>query len=338
MEHQDLGPASKQDRSETTYGNFSKYLEEEICHPKKKRSLWRVLIRTCGYYQFSLAIFYYGVYTACSFGPILILNALVKNFEGTDVLPTSTLWILVAFIFVIPMVGSIIAARSNVMFARFGLIFRNVLINKIYRKSLLLSPAARQASSSGQIVNMFSNDTAQIQRFMLFVNNCVLAVPTIAVCLYLIYTQVGPATFVGLALIIVIVPMNGCIFNLLNIVRRKKTVVTDRRVKLMNEILNGIRVIKYYAWEDAFSDKIEDIRTKELVYLKQSAYIIAVGFTVLLMAVPIFLPVLIFFTYSKLGNQLTAAKAFTSISLFNLMQFPFVFLPLGIIKLSYILC
>jgi ABC-type multidrug transport system fused ATPase/permease subunit len=47
------------------------------------------------------------------------------------------------------------------------------------------------------------------------------------------------------------------------------------------------------------------------------------------MAVPIFLPVLIFFTNSKLGNQLTAAKAFTTIALFNLLQFPFIFLPLG---------
>ena len=127
----------------------------------------------------------------------MILNALVKNFEGTETLDTVTLWILVTLILILPILGSVMAARSNVIFAHAGVVIRNVLINKIYRKSLALSPAARQSSSSGQIVNMFSNDTSQLQRFMLFANNCLLALPTIVVCTILIYLQVGPATFVG---------------------------------------------------------------------------------------------------------------------------------------------
>ncbi|RYH11025.1 ATP-binding cassette domain-containing protein, partial [archaeon] len=64
------------------------------------------------------------------------------------------------------------------------------------------------------------------------------------------------------------------------------------------------------------------------------AYLIAIVFSLVLQAVPIFMPVLIFFTYVKLGNTLDAAKAFTAISLFNLMQFPFVFLPLGLSQYS----
>merc|ERR1711871_1531614 len=38
----------------------------------------------------------------------------------------------------------------------------------------------------------------------------------------------------------------------------------------------------------------------------------------------------IFFTYVRLGNQLDAAKAFTTLSLFNLIRFPFAFLPMGL--------
>ena len=59
------------------------------------------------------------------------------------------------------------------------------------------------------------------------------------------------------------------------------------------------------------------------------AYIIAVGFTLILMAAPVIQPVLIFYTYIKKGDSLTAATAFTTIALFNLMQFPFAFLPMG---------
>ena len=96
---------------------------------------------------------------------------------------------------------------------------------------------------------MFSSDTGQIQRFLFFLNNIALALPTIMVALALIYQQVGPATFVGLALMIVLTPASGAIFGILQKVRQAKVKVTDRRVKLMNEVLQGIRILKYYAWQ-----------------------------------------------------------------------------------------
>ncbi len=50
------------------------------------------------------------------------------------------------------------------------------------------------------------------------------------------------------------------------------------------------------------------------------------------MSAPIIQPVLIFLTYSLANNTITAAKAFTTIALFNIMRFPFSFLPLGIVQ------
>ena len=134
-----------------------------------------------------------------------------------------------------------------------------------------------------------------------------------------------------------LIPINGKIFILLNQIRKKKVKVTDIRVKLMNEILSGIRVIKYYAWESAFSEKIEIVREEELQLLKQLAYVVAIGFTLVLMSAPIVQPILIFFTFIKLGNTLDAATAFTTISLFNVMQFPFAILPMGLAQYSQVL-
>lgn len=51
----------------------------------------------------------------------------------------------------------------------------------------------------------------------------------------------------------------------------------DNRIKLMNEILNGIKVLKLYAWELAFREKILEIRQKELKVLKKSAYLAAMA-------------------------------------------------------------
>lgn len=47
----------------------------------------------------------------------------------------------------------------------------------------------------------------------------------------------------------------------------------DERIKLMNEILNGIKVLKLYAWETSFRDKVLAIRQKELNVLRKTAYL-----------------------------------------------------------------
>jgi len=46
----------------------------------------------------------------------------------------------------------------------------------------------------------------------------------------------------------------------------------DRRIRLINEVLSGIKVIKLYAWENHFKEEIENIRKKELAILQRIAY------------------------------------------------------------------
>ena len=41
--------------------------------------------------------------------------------------------------------------------------------------------------------------------------------------------------------------------------------------QLMNEIMNGIKVLKLYAWEIPFMQRITSIRQKEIKYVKLNA-------------------------------------------------------------------
>ena len=157
----------------------------------------QVLWKTAGLHNVALALFYYSLYAGISYGPILILNSLVQHFQGTKIIPLGVLWFNVSLIFALPMMGSLYASMSNIILAHVSVQFRNVLVNKIYRKAMVLSPAARQKSSTGQIITMFSNDTKQIQSFLFFLNNIIVAPAQIIVALALIYLQVGVATFVG---------------------------------------------------------------------------------------------------------------------------------------------
>lgn len=94
-------------------------------------------------------------------------------------------------------------------------------------------------------------------------------------------------------------------------------------------------MIKFYAWERPFGTQINTHRDKELKALTKMAYSSTVALSLILGAAPLILPVLVFFTYTSLGNDtLSASTAFTTIALFNIMRFPFAFLPMG---LAYII-
>jgi ATP-binding cassette subfamily C (CFTR/MRP) protein 1 len=45
--------------------------------------------------------------------------------------------------------------------------------------------------------------------------------------------------------------------------------VRDERVKLSNEVLSGMKVIKIQAWELEFQKRINDVRDKELRVFKK---------------------------------------------------------------------
>eukprot|EP01038_Epipyxis_sp_PR26KG_P009307 gene9307-12539_t len=332
---EDLGPPSNSDKSRLLYDRFQQHWEKQSAQAKKKGSkpsLWHVMWRTVGYYNLFVCILLFLISSMLSFGPILILSKLVNHFQSTHRLNDLQLWSCIGLMFLFPIFSSITNINSNVIINHIAAQFRNTLIGKVFRKSLVLSPSARAKQSTGMIVNMFANDTKQIQNFLYFFNNLLVAPIQIAVTLYLIYLQVGIATFVGLGYMALNAPLNAVVFSFMTSIRKSKVLETDKRVKLMNEVLAGIRVIKFYAWEVPFMEKINEIRKAEVNYLRKIAYIVAIGFSLFFYATPIILPIIIFFTFVKLGNELDAATAFTTIALFNMLQMPFAFLPMGLVS------
>lgn len=111
--------------------------------------------------------------------------------------------------------------------------------------------------------------------------------------------------------------------------RNRTTKRTDIRVRLMNEIINGIQIIKFYAWEENFAKIIAKTRVKELKAVKGSSYIMALLYSMWAVSrVSLFLTMI---TYVYAGNVLTARKVFIVSAFYNILNESMVhFWPLAI--------
>ena len=105
----------------------------------------------------------------------------------------------------------------------------------------------------------------------------------------------------------------------------------DKRSKLVDEILNGIKIIKLYSWEDSFKEKITAIRNREVGYLEKTSYYI-VGIAMAFSCASFLVSLALFATYLLIdpNNVLTANKAFVTLSLLNLLRVPFGLLPIAV--------
>ena len=331
---EDLGAPLESDRAANAYDAFKKSWARELARSTDKPpSVLRAQFGMVGKRNIARAIGFYFAAAGLSFVPIGALNVLVQHFSGTgyENLSIELLAGITAGLLVVPMIASICQAKHDVIMLHYGLRSRTAVTVAIYRHSLKLTAAARQGVSSGEVVNLFSNDAMRVEMLMKFMAMIFIAPIQVIVCLYLIYTQVGDAMFVGLAFMIFLIPIQGFVFGTLFMNQKKFLKLTDKRVNIMNEVLMGVRVLKYYSWEGAFEALVATMRAKEIRVLTKMAYIVAVGFSLVLLSAPIIQPVLIFAVYTKqAGENMDAARAFTTIALFNLIRFPFAFLPMGI--------
>ncbi|KAI8804246.1 P-loop containing nucleoside triphosphate hydrolase protein [Cladochytrium replicatum] len=203
---------------------------------------------------------------------------------------------------------------------------RGTLTAVVYRKSLRLSGAARQDFNAGKVMNVVSTDTSRIEQFLWFVHIMWTAPIQIIVITVFLIINLGPAALAGIALLLVITPLQGVLFKQLMGIRKIVAPITDSRVRLISEVLSGIRVIKYFAWEAFFRDRVEDIRTKEINQVFRRGYLSAFLVTVSF-SVPIIAACVSFVIYFVTTASPDPAPVFASLSWFNLLRFPLMFLP-----------
>nr|QST14991.1 ABCC10 protein [Diaphanosoma celebensis] len=224
------------------------------------------------------------------------------------------------------------SALCNVHFnfgvAEMGLRLRAALSTLVYSKTLSVSSADGShviefvaASLRAKWSNLMSTDIDRVVNFCPSFHAFWSLPVQVAVTLYFLHSQVGLAFLAGVGFAVLLVPVNRIIAVRIGRLSGRMMAAKDRRVQLINELLTGIRVIKYYAWERHFRHKIEGLREEELKALKGLKYLDALC-VYFWATTPVLVAILTFSTYVFMGGELTAAKVFTCMALFNMLMTP----------------
>uniref|UniRef100_A0A8C1VAI2 ATP-binding cassette, sub-family C (CFTR/MRP), member 2 n=1 Tax=Cyprinus carpio TaxID=7962 RepID=A0A8C1VAI2_CYPCA len=209
-----------------------------------------------------------------------------------------------------------------------GMKVRTSLMAAVYKKALVVSNDSRKESTAGEIVNLMSADAQRFNDVTNFIHLLWSCPLQIILAIAFLWIELGPSVLAGLLVMVLMVPINGWLATKSRGFQMENMKFKDKRMKIINDILNGIKVLKYYAWESSFEAQVQEIREKELKVKRKFAYLSSVS-TFIFSCAPAIVSLATFAVFVSVSpdNILDAEKAFTSISLFNILRFPLAMLP-----------
>ncbi|CAL1540417.1 unnamed protein product, partial [Lymnaea stagnalis] len=292
---------------------------------KPKRSLFHALVRTYIWF-FLLAAIYKLIYDILVFVSPQLLKLLIQ-FTSSD----EHMWrgfFYASMLLLIALLQSVLLHQYFHATFILGMRLRSTIIAVIYKKTLRLSNTAKRSSTVGEIVNLMSVDAQRFMDLTTYLHTIWSGPFQICVALYFLFQTLGPSALAGVGVMVLLIPLNAVLANKSRQYQVSQMRLKDNRIKLMNEILNGIKVLKLYAWEGSFQDKVLKIRNEELRVLKKAAYLNALS-SFFWTCAPVLVSLSTFAVYvlSSPDNILDAEKAFVSLALFNILRFPLSMVP-----------
>ncbi|ETO63934.1 hypothetical protein F444_18435 [Phytophthora nicotianae P1976] len=218
--------------------------------------------------------------------------------------------------------------------SRIGSNMRTLTMSLVYNKALKLSNSARQDYTTGEILTLMSVDTERVFTAMVqgpwlvmgplaFVVSCMLIG-------FLLDVYAALAGAIVLTAVMVISVQQG---DRIAELQRRLLRVIDERVKVTSETLQGIRVMKFYAWEESLAQRVEKLRVKEVGLLRKFHSYQVIN-TVMLFITPTFLSGVTLGVYLLIRHTITVVEAFTLVAMVNIARAPLNQLPQAVAGLS----
>ncbi|KAJ1652294.1 Transporter of the ATP-binding cassette (ABC), partial [Coemansia sp. RSA 25] len=182
-------------------------------------------------------------------------------------------------------------------------------------------------SSLGTITNLMAVDAYKVSEVSAYMHFLYQLPAVMVVAVTMLYQLLGISSLAGVAAIVVLIPLQWHLVTVWSKYQSQLMSISDRRMSMMGELLQGVRIIKFFAWEPQFESQVASVRGSELGVLRSRYLILTYSIIVFFMA-PVFVTLATFVCYTKfLGHQLTASVAFTALALFKTLRGPIDQLP-----------
>ncbi|KAJ1562057.1 hypothetical protein HK405_000253, partial [Cladochytrium tenue] len=322
----DLADGEQVDRNMDTYF--------QVHQERPKASLMEVLFVLCRrplVKQVSLVLLSTALFFA---GPFFLNRILLylSQTDGPDALPPWTPYAYVVGLVAAIVVRFILEAQISLLGQKINIRTGNVLSGLVYQKSLRKSvdvdvSNTEAGASVGKIVSLMSVDTQMVGYWSGSMYMPFTTLVNVILCVAALCYVLGWAAISGVVVMVLLL-VSG--FPLANSLRKrfaKLKKIRDRRVNATNELIQGIKIVKLFAWEAEFEKKIDNLREDELHNLFV-ATLMANMTRVLWFSAPILTTLVTLATYTVVaGKELDAAVAFTALALFNMLRGPMQAFP-----------
>ena len=205
----------------------------------------------------------------------------------------------------------------------------NVINMALYKKSLSFSLVNSKSFNVGELVNYMQVDAQKLKDLPGYLGGVIFLPVQLGIAVAIMYEVIGFSFLAGIGALLITFVFNFWISKYLTNYQKKFLEAKDIRMKLANEIISAIKLIKVNAWEKFYLGRITESRENELKWLIKSLSI-----NVLLIFSLYLTPMLIlsatFTMYTLTDNPMTPERVFTLVSTFVVVRYSIRFLPLAI--------
>jgi ABC-type multidrug transport system fused ATPase/permease subunit len=218
---------------------------------------------------------------------------------------------------------SLVDAQINLLGRRMGMRVRSVLLSQVYEKSL----KKLVVQSSIDVNTIVSVDVRKIlDAASILMNAWAMPLEFLFLIGLLIHT-LGMAGLVGLCIMTLMLPLTTYLGKKMKRIQRSLMEKTDCRLKQVKQLLRIIEIVKLFAWESKFAKNIHESRDAELKLLF-SYTVIGSLYRSLWLIAPVIVGLSTFAVFTLwAGEEMTISAAFTSLLVFQLLQFPLQEIP-----------
>eukprot|EP01125_Pyxidicula_operculata_P005097 TRINITY_DN1865_c0_g3_i2.p1 TRINITY_DN1865_c0_g3~~TRINITY_DN1865_c0_g3_i2.p1 ORF type:complete len:1154 (-),score=302.52 TRINITY_DN1865_c0_g3_i2:164-3625(-) len=314
IQHSDLWALPEEVTSKYQFDSFQRKWREEL--KTSRPSLSRVLTK-CFWRSFLNILFFLLLQTACYFGISVLIPFMLQWIRD----PTEEYYwgyVYSAIATATSLFGSLFWYRAIWSGNVLAIQVRGALMTALYDRVF-----TGEVVSLGQFVNLFAQDASLMFFYIPYIIPALVTPITLIVSIILLGFQVGWYCLITFGIIVIFAPITVYAGKLMGNLRYVMQAKTDDRLKLSSELINGIRIVKYYVWESSIAQRIKASRDQELSKLRESTFWRAFTQTVpnITPALSMAITFLLYGFFS--GVTLTASVAYTAYSLMNLIRFPF---------------